>query len=367
MTQPAASVSSQAFGQTPNGQTARVYTLHNAQLRVRITDYGGRVVSIEAPDRSGRRDDVLLGFDDAGDYRKAGGAFGALLGRNANRIAGGRFTIDAHTYRLATNEGTSTLHGGPLGFDKLYWQVASVTVESGSAIVLTHVSPDGDQGFPGELSVQATYRLDGDFLWLEFEAHTTKSTLVSLSAHPYFNLAGPQSGSVLDHIVTIASEAFLPTDDKQIPTGEIRSVAGTPFDFREPTSLKARIRQADPQLIAGQGYDHYFVLGTGAPQTPRFAARALDPSSGRVLEIHTTQPGLQLYTGNQLNGSVAGRGGIYRQSAGFALEPQGFPDAPHHPSFPSTILRPGEKYLATIGYRFMVSASDPPGSAHDGV
>ena len=359
MSKLAAPMRGESFGHTPDGRAAKVYTLSNAHLRVRITDYGGRVVSIEAPDRLGHRDDVLLGFDDAASYAEAGGAFGALLGRNANRIAGGSFNIDHRTYRLATNEGTSTLHGGPLGFDKVYWQVVSATAESEPALVLAHVSPDGDQGFPGELSVQATYRLEDDSLWLEFEAHTRKSTLVSLSAHPYFNLAGCQSDHVLNHIVTIDSAAFLPTDDKQIPTGEVRSVTDTPFDFREPSRLGARIRQRDRQLLAGHGYDHYFVLDTRPISTsPRFAARAMDPSSGRVLEVHTTQPGLQLYTGNQLNGSVAGRGGIYRQSAGFAFEPQGFPDAPHHASFPSTFLHAGERYFASIRYRFMVSASE---------
>jgi aldose 1-epimerase len=351
-----APVSAEMFGQTPSGQFAMVYTLENSQLRARITDYGGRMVSIEAPDRWGRRGDVLLGFDDVAAYVKAGGAFGALLGRNANRIANGSFTLDGRTYHLPTNDGTSTLHGGPVGFDKVFWKVASATDESAPTLVLTHVSPDGDQGFPGTLSVQATYRLDGDSLWLEFEAHTSRSTLVSLSAHPYFNLAGAASGDALDHVVTIASDAFLPTDDQQIPTGEVRSVAGTPFDFREPTPLGARIRQADHQLIYATGYDQCFVLGAGQTPTPRLAACALDPTSGRLLELHTTQPGLQLYTGNKLNGSVVGRGGvIYRQSAGFAFEPQGFPDAPHHPTFPSTILRPGEKYIALIRYRFTVS------------
>ena len=360
MTRPTAPVPAELFGQTPNGQAAMVYTLENSRLRVRITDYGGRMVSIEAPDRLGRRGDVLLGFDDVAGYMKAGGAFGALLGRNANRIAGGSFTLDGRTYHLPTNDGTSTLHGGPVGFDKVFWKVASATAESAPTLVLTHVSPDGDQGFPGELSVQTTYRLDGDSLWLAFEGHTTKSTLVSLSAHPYFNLAGAEIGDVLDHVVTIPSDTFLPTDDKQIPTGEIRFVAGTPFDFREPTPLGAHIRKADPQLIYATGYDQCFVLGTGQARAPRLAARALDPTSGRVIEIHTTQPGLQLYTGNKLNGSVAGRGDvIYRQSAGFAFEPQGFPDAPHHPAFPSTILRPGEKYTAIIRYRFLVCDGDP--------
>ncbi|MGH7091413.1 MAG: aldose epimerase family protein [Stellaceae bacterium] len=344
------------FGKTRDGQSASIYTLENAHLRVRITDYGGRMVSIEAPDRAGRRGDVLLGFDDVTAYVKAGGAFGAVLGRNANRIAGGSFTLDGRTYQLPTNDGTSTLHGGPVGFDKVFWKIVSASTGPAPALVLTHVSPDGDQGFPGALSVQATYRLVDDSLWLEFKAHTTKPTVVSLSAHPYFNLAGAAAGDVLDHVITIASDTFLPTDDKQIPTGEIRSVAGTPFDFRQPTPLGARIRKADPQLIYGTGYDQCFVLGMGQAPSPRFAARAVDPASGRAVEIHTTQPVLQLYTGNKLNGSLAGRGSvIYRQSAGFAFEPQGFPDAPHHPEFPSTVLRLAEEYAAKIRYRFTAS------------
>ncbi|HZK91779.1 MAG TPA: aldose epimerase family protein [Stellaceae bacterium] len=360
VTEKTACTTGEPFGRTRDGRSAMVYTLENSNLRARITDYGGRIVSIETPDRSGRRGDVLLGFDDVATYAKAGGAFGALLGRTANRIAGGSFAIDGRTYQLPTNDGTSTLHGGPVGFDQVFWKVAPVA--AATALVLTHVSPDGDQGFPGELSVQATYRLDGDSLWLDFEARTTKPTLASLSAHPYFNLAGAETGDVLDHVITIVSDAFLPTDDKQIPTGEMRSVAGTPFDFREPTPLAARIRRADPQLIYGTGYDQCFVLGAGQAPAPRLAARALDPASGRVLEIHTTQPGMQLYTGNKLNGSVAGRGGvIYRQSAGFAFEPQGFPDAPHHPAFPSTILRPGETYAAAIRYRFLVSEHEDTG------
>lgn len=225
-------------------------------------------------------------------------------------------------------------------------------------LVLTYVSADGEQGFPGELTVHATYWLDGDSLWLHFEAHTTKVTIASLSAHPYFNLAG--SHNVLDHVVTIASDTFLPTDDKQIPTGELRVVEGTAFDFRKPTALRARIHEPDPQLIYGRGYDHYFVLGGGQTDTPRLAARAHDPATGRTVEIFTTQPGLQLYSGNQLNGSVAGRGGIIRQSAGLAFEPQGFPDAPHHPGFPSTVLRPEDTYSAIIRYRFTVSSSEAP-------
>jgi aldose 1-epimerase len=343
----------QSFGRTPDGQSANLYCLENDYLRIRITGYGGRMVSIEVPDRSGRRSNVLLGFNDAAAYANAGGAFGALLGRNANRIAGGCFVLDGYQYRLPKNDGDSTLHGGPIGFDKVMWKVISGSSRPAQTLTLSYLSPDGDQGFPGDLSVEAVYRLDEDSLWLELSANTTKATPVSLSAHPYFNLAGAESGDVLAHVTTIMADAFLPTDDRQIPTGEIRSVAGTPFDFRKPTPLGARIRRPDPQLIYGNGYDHCFVLGDGQARSPRLSASVGDPTSGRVLEIYTNQPGMQLYSGNKLDGSVVGRGGvIYRQSAGFALEPQGFPDAPHHPNFPSTILRPGESYHAVIRYRF---------------
>lgn len=347
-------LTSESFGRTPDGRSATLHTLQTAELRVRITDYGGRIVSIETPDRHGRAGEVLLGFDDVAAYARAGGAFGALLGRTANRIAGGTFTLDGHTHRLPVNDRGNTLHGGPVGFDKVYWELAAAMPGPHPTLVLTLLSPDGDQGFPGELSVKATYRLESDCLWLEFEASTTEATLVNLSTHPYFNLAGPESGCALGQVVTVFADAFLPTDPQQIPTGEIRPVAGTPFDFREPTALGARIRQPDEQLLFGQGYDHYFVLAGRASIEPRLAARAYDAASGRMLELHTTQPGLQLYSGNHLYGSVAGRGGAYRQSAGFAFEPQGFPDAPHHPGFPSAVLQPGQTYRQRIGYRFSV-------------
>jgi aldose 1-epimerase len=343
----------EAFGQTPDRRAARLYTLENSVLRVAITDFGGRMVRIEAPDRHGRREDVLLGFDCVGAYAEAGGAFGALLGRNANRIAGGTITIDCRTFDLSKNDGDNTLHGGAVGFDKVFWTVAAAADGTVPSLVLTHVSADGDQGFPGELSVTATYRLVQDSLWLEFVAGTSKPTAVSLSAHPYFNLAGAANGDVLGHEVMIAADAFLPTDRAQIPTGEIRSVEGTLFDFREPQLIGSRIRRAEEQLFYGLGYDQCFVLNEARQGSPLLAARVCDPASGRVLEVHTDQPSIQLYTGNNLNGAVAGHGGvIYRQSAGFALEPQGFPDAPHHPNFSSTILRPGEPYRRAIRYRF---------------
>lgn len=337
------------FGRTADGQAAALYTLSNESMRVRITDFGGRIVSVEVPDRSGKLDHVVLGFDNVSEYVSAGGSFGALLGRTANRIGGGAFTLDGHTYELSKNEEHSTLHGGRQGFDKLFWRVE----EAGDThLSLALVSPDGDQGFPGELSVRARYSVEGNTLRLSLEAVTSKPTPVSLSAHPYFNLAGVPAVDIFGHEITIAADAFLPTDRQQIPTGEIRRVDGTVFDFRQPTAIGTRIRCADQQLLFGKGYDHYFVLAEAGGDPLRVAALVFEPQSGRALEVLTTQPGTQFYTGNNLTGAVAGRGGAYRQSAGFALEPQGFPDAPNRPEFPSTVLRPGMVYRQVIAYRF---------------
>jgi aldose 1-epimerase len=346
---PHMAVEGEAFGALPDGRPARLYTLENRHLRVRITDFGGRMVSIEAPDRDGMRDHVLLGFESAADFAIAGGSFGALLGRTANRISGGRFTLDGQTWDLSKNEDGSTLHGGAVGFGKVLWTAAH---RDDTSLAFDHVSPDGDQGFPGTLSVRATYRLEDDTLRLDLEAETTRPTQVNLSAHPYFNLAGPAAIDMLDHEITLFADAFLPTDARQIPTGERRLVDGTPFDFRRPVSVATRIRQADPQLLIGKGYDHCFILTDDGEGQLRPAARVRHPGSGRVLELLTTQPALQFYTGNNLNGSVAGRDGTYRQSAGFALEAQGFPDAPNRPEFPTAILRPGARYRQTIAYRF---------------
>ncbi len=324
--------------------TKNMYVLETAILRVTITDYGGRIMSIIAPDCEGRRADVVLGFDDVASYADAGGSFGALLGRCANRIAGGRFTLDGIIYELSQNNDGATLHGGKIGFSKVIWETIRYTP---THLHLRFISPDGDQGFPGELTVEAHYTLTEDSLRLEFSATTTKPTPVNLSAHSYFNLAGRDD--CLSHQMMIAADAYLPTDSRQIPTGEIRPVSGTAFDFLQPSMIGARIREPDPQLMLAHGYDHCFVLRGDADQP---AARAVDATSGRVLEVFTTHPGLQFYTGNNLTGAVAGRGGAFRQSDGFALEAQGFPNAVNEAGFPSSILRPGMIYNQAIVYRF---------------
>jgi len=338
-----------SFGRTPNSEEAFLYTLESEGLRVRITDFGARIVSLEARGRSGAFEHLVLGFEHVAEYVNAGGSFGAILGRSANRIAGGRFALNGHTFALSRNEGENTLHGGADGFSKRFWTVES----AGSlALVLRLVSPDGDQGFPGELTARATFDLHGDALTLVLEATTTKPSPVNLSAHPYFNLGGVTALDALDHEVIIFAERFLPVDPKQIPTGELRNVANTPFDFRRPTQVGERIRAADPQLLIGKGYDHCFVLDEGDEGAMRMAAILRHPKNGHALEISTTQPALQFYTGNTLNGSVAGRGGAYRQSAGLAFEPEGFPNAPNQLNFPTSILRPGQVYHKAIRYRF---------------
>ena len=342
----------QPFGNIPDGSAAQVFILENEILRTRITDFGGRMVSVEAPDRRGERTHVLLGFNDAHSFAISSGKFGTLLGRFANRIDKGSFELDGETYKIATQDGVTT-HGGPVNFSNVIWQVVDTSDGPVPTLVLRHVSPDGDQGFPGEMTVTATYTLEGDTLALVFEATTTRPTVINLSVHPYFNLGGTPSGDCLDHVVTIHADAFLPTDKRQIPTGEIRAVEGTPFDFRKPTSFGARVRQPYEQIVIAGGYDHCWVLGRQPAPEPVLGLHVLDPKSGRVLEVSTDQPGLQVYTANKLVGLAVGQEGVtYRQAAGFAVEPQNFPDSPHQPEFPSAVLRPGETYRRTCRYRF---------------
>lgn len=341
------------FGTPPGGAAARLFTLDNGVLRVAVTDFGARMANIEAPDRAGARAPVLLGLRDAAEYAADTESFGAVLGRCANRIAGARFALGGGMHRLAANDRGATLHGGPRGFGDQPWRLEDRADRPRPAVAFALRSPDGDQGFPGAVTARATYALDGDTLWLTLEARADADTVVNLSAHPYFNLRDAGRGDVLGHEIAIRAARFVAVDDKQIPTGELRSVEGTPFDFRQSVPLGARIALDDPQLRAGRGYDTCFVLDGGEADQPRAVAAAYDPASGRRLELLTTQPGLQLYSGNALDGSVIGREGLaYRQSAGFAFEAQGLPDAIHHPNFPSPLLRAGVGYRQAIGYRF---------------
>ena len=338
------------LGHAPTGEPVGLLKLSNDRLKVGLTNFGARMLSIEAPDRHGRFDHVLLGFDRA-DVILTAGSFGAVLGRTANRIARGRFTLDGATYQLSVNDGANTLHGGKQAFSKRFWSIDGRTSDS---VTFTLESADGDQGFPGALSARATYHLEGSTLRLTLEATTTAPTPVNLSAHPYFNLAGASALDIGDHALEVFASHVLPTDDGQIPTGERRPVAGTPFDFRTPVVIGTRLRDTDEQMLIARGYDHCFVLD-GDAGTVRLAARLTHAASGRVLEVETDRAGLQVYTGNSLNGSLIGHGGTYRQTAGLALEAQAFPDAPNHPDFPSIILRPGERFEATILHRFSVA------------
>ena len=329
------------------------FTLQSRHVRATIIEYGARLAALETPDRDGRFGHVLLGFDDPGLFRRTGGSFGAVLGRYANRIADARFTLNGETWQLAPNDRGNILHGGAGGFGNQPWEVLSFSEGDTPELSLGRISPDGEEGFPGRLKVHAVYRLAGNALTLELLARTDAPTVVNLSSHPYFHLGDMAEEDVLDHEITVAASHYLPTDARQIPTGELAPVSGSVFDFREPARFGARIRLADPQLLLGQGYDHCFVLDKTPGKGPQFAARAHSPRSGRMLEVYTTQPGLQLYSGNSLTGGIAGRGGIaFRQSSGFAMEAQNFPDAPNQPNFPSAVLLPGEEYRQITVYKF---------------
>jgi len=337
------------YGRTKDGHAVTRHTLARGNLTVQILDYGGIVTRIAVPDRAGRIANVVLGAADLPGYEASDAHFGALIGRFANRIAGGRFSLDGRVYDLPRNEGPNTMHSGRQGFDRKVWRVEAA---SDTDLTLAYDSPDGEEGFPGALAVRVTYSLpDDETLAIAYAAETDRPTILNLTNHSYFNLAGEGAGSVLDHRVTVAADAFLAVDEAQIPTGERRPVAGTPFDFREATALGARIRATDDQLIRGKGYDHTFVLRD--PGALRVAATAHDPGSGRSLTVATTRPGLQLYTANMLDGTVTGSGGgLYRAGDAVCFEAQGFPDAPNHPDFPSATLRPGEPFSATTTYRF---------------
>ena len=351
----------QSFGKTDDGQAIDLYTLSNKKgMEVAITTYGGAVVSLKVPDRKGNAGDVVLGYENLAGYETDKAYFGAIIGRYGNRIAHGKFTLAGKEYTLPKNDGDNTLHGGTKGFNKRVWTARDVSNAAGQALELTYLSKDGEEGFPGNLSVKVTYTLPANRneLKIGYSATTDKETVVNLTNHSYFNLAGQGNGDILQHEVTILAARFTPVDSTLIPTGELRPVQGTPFDFRKATAIGARIDEDDQQLKFGKGYDHNWVLDKGLTPAPRLAARAYDPQSGRVLEVLTTEPGVQFYTGNFLDGTVTGKEGkVYKHRYAFCLETQHFPDSPNHPAFPSTVLKPGQHYTSTTIYRF---SSRPP-------
>lgn len=343
------------FGQTPDGKPVTLYTLRNSNgIVATICNYGGIVTSLQVPDRNGKLGDVVLGYDNLAGYLKETPYFGALIGRYGNRIAQGKFTLNGQTYTLATNNGPNALHGGLKGFDKVVWEAKPLITPQGPALELHYVSQDGEEGYPGTLTVKAVYTLTSDnALQLDYTATTDKDTVVNLTQHSYFNLAG--KGDILGHEVTINADQFTPVDATLIPTGELPSVAGTPFDFRKPKTIGARIGEQNEQLKFGGGYDHNWVIAKPAGQLA-VMARVSEPTTGRVLEVLSTEPGLQFYSGNFLDGTITGKGGwVYQFRNGFCMEPQHYPDSPNQPNFPSVVLKPGQVYHNTIIYRFSVS------------
>jgi aldose 1-epimerase len=347
------------FGKTADGRPVDLYTLRNPSgMEATITNWGAVVVSVKAPDRDGKMADVVHGFESLDGYLKPNPFFGALVGRYANRIAKGRFTLNGKTYTLATNNGENHLHGGLKGFDKVLWSAEPGTSPDGPRLELSYLSADGEEGYPGNLKAKVAYTLtNGGELRVDLEATTDKETVVNLAQHSYFNLAG--EGTILDHELTLLADRFTPVDKTLIPTGELRPVEGTPFDFRKPTAIGARIDAKDEQIGIGSGYDHNFVVN-GKAGTLRPAARVRDPRSGRVLEVSTTEPGIQFYTGNFLDGSVVGKGGKpYVRRSGFCLETQRYPDTPNKPEFPTAVLKPGQTYKSTTIYRFTTDRAKP--------
>ena len=354
-TAPKGTISRKAFGQTHDGQVADIYTLRNSNgMEAKITNYGGIVVTLKVPDRKGKLADVTLGYDTLEEY-KASPYFGCIVGRMGNRIAKGRFELEGKRYKLAVNNPPNSLHGGIKGFDKVLWAATPSATPAGPSLRLEYVSADGEEGFPGALKVTAVYTLtEKNELKLAMTAKTDKTTVVNLTHHAYFNLAGAGKGNILDHELILNASKFTPMDKTSIPTGAIAPVAGTPFDFTKPAVIGARIDQNDKQLKFGLGYDHNFVIDK-APGTLGVMGRAYEPGSGRVLTVLSTAPGVQFYTGNFLDDSFVGKGGkVYGHRTGFCLEPQHFPDSPNRPEFPSVTLRPGETYKHTIVFRFSI-------------
>jgi aldose 1-epimerase len=346
-------ITSEPWGSV-NGHRVELFTLENKNgVEARITTYGGIIVSLKVPDRSGALGDVALGFDKLDDYVKRNPFFGAITGRYANRIAKGQFTLDGKQYHLAINNGPNSLHGGKSGFDKKVWRAKRITTSSAVGLELSYTSPDGEEGYPGTLACTVTYLLTNDNeLRIDYAATTDKATVLNLTNHSYFNLAGEGSGTILDHDITIRADNFTPTDDNLIPTGAIAPVAGTPLDFATPKRIGARIDEKDfLPLKQGIGYDHNFILPPG--KGLRLAAKVHDPKSGRIMEVRTTEPAVQFYTSNHMHKMPACKNGhTYDFRSAFCLETQHYPDSPNHANFPSTVLRPGAKFQSTTVYKF---------------
>jgi aldose 1-epimerase len=355
-------VSHVRFGALPDGEIVEAYTLRNTHgVEVRAITYGGIITSLRVPDPRGTMADIVLGFDSLDGYLKEHPFFGAIIGRYGNRIGKGRFSLDGTEYPLATNNGPNHLHGGPRGFDKRNWTASLPDGKTG--VAFTRTSADGEEGYPGTLTVRVTYELtDNNELIVDYHATTDKATPVNLTQHSYFNLAGEGTGDILGHQLTINADRYTPVDDTLIPTGELAPVEGTPFDFRQPTAIGARINADHPQLKNGQGYDHNWVLNrsgdaAGTAGHLELAAKVVEPSSGRWIEVRTTEPGIQFYAGNFLDGKITGKSGrAYGRRSGFCLETQHFPDSPNKPSFPSTILRPGQEYRSRTVFTFGVTS-----------
>lgn len=348
-------VTSQPFGKMPDGTPVEIYTLNDGRVEARIMTYGGIVVSLKVPDRKGNAADVVLGFDDLDGYvannnNKGTAFFGAIIGRYANRIAHAALTLDEKKYQLPKNDGDNTLHSGTRGFNNVVWTARAI--ESG--VELTYLSKDGENGFPGNLKTVVRYTLSGGSLRIEYSATTDRDTVLNLTNHSYFNLAGQGKGDILGHQLTLHASRFTPVDATLIPTGELKSVASTPFDFRKPMAIGARIDADDEQLHRGHGYDHNWALDSSGAK-PAEVAEVYEPNSGRVMRVLTDQPGIQFYSGNFLDGSIKGKGGVpYERRSALCLETQHFPDSPNHPSFPSTELKPGQTFHSVTVFSFSV-------------
>jgi aldose 1-epimerase len=342
------------FDRTPDGKVVDRITLRNGNgIEMTVLTYGGVITSLKTPDRTGALDDIVLGFDDLKSYLEKSPYFGCLIGRYGNRIAKGRFSLEGQTYTLATNNGANHLHGGVKGWDKAVWGFDLFQNATGVGVVLTHTSADGDEGYPGTVKAKVTYTLtEKDALIVDYEATTDKATVINLTQHSYFNLAGTKATDILGHELMLNAAQYTPVDDTLIPTGQIATVEGTPFDFRTSTAIGARINDKNEQLTRGKGYDHNFVLTRTAPGLVE-AARVTEPLTGRTMAIATTEPGIQFYSGNFLDGTLTGKAGrVYPNRSGFCLETQHYPDSPNRPNFPTTTLKPGETYKSQTVFTF---------------